>query len=117
MLYEVMRFFDAFNEKLRVFIEKKKDFGLLKILRFSGRNPDRRNYFSAAYALEKYGRGVHAAAPDLSGCSAAGFLTDCISEARASPGFFMPCDEKTAIEPENQSVRWPIYIIWRPVPG
>ena len=36
MLYEVMRFFDAFNEKLRVFIEKGEDFGLLKISRFSG---------------------------------------------------------------------------------
>jgi len=57
------RIFDTFNENLRIFIEKEEDFGLLKISRFSRRNPDRGNYFSAAYAPEKYGSGVHAAAP------------------------------------------------------
>jgi len=70
------KIFDTFNENLRIFIEKEEDFGLLKISRFSGRNPDRRNYFSAAYALEKYGCGVHAAASDFSEWSAACFSTD-----------------------------------------
>jgi len=60
--------FDTFNENLRIFIEKEEDSRLLKISRFSGRNPDRRNYFSAAYAPEKYGRGVYAAAPGFTGC-------------------------------------------------
>jgi len=32
--------FDTFNENPRIFIEKEEDFGLLKISRFSGRNPD-----------------------------------------------------------------------------
>jgi len=63
------KIFDTFNENPRIFIEKKEDFGLLKISRFSGRNPDCRKYFSFAYAPEKNGRGVHAAAPDLTGCS------------------------------------------------
>jgi len=68
------KIFDTFNENLRIFIEKEEDFGLLKISRFSGRNPDGRNNFSAAYAPEKYGRGVHAAAPDLPGCPVKVFL-------------------------------------------
>jgi len=42
-----------FIENLRIFDEGKKDCGLLKISQFSGRNPDGRYYFSAAYALEK----------------------------------------------------------------
>jgi len=68
--------FDTFNENLRIFIEEEEDFGLLKISRFSGRNPDRRIYFSAAYALEKYGHGVPAAASDFSGWSAICFSTN-----------------------------------------
>jgi hypothetical protein len=47
------RIFDTFIENLRIFDEQEEVCGLLKISRFSGRNPDCRQYFSAAYALEK----------------------------------------------------------------
>ena len=42
---------------------EEEDCGNLKISRFSGRFPDRRNCFSCAYAPEKTERDVHAAAP------------------------------------------------------
>jgi len=43
----------VFIENLKIFDELEKDCGLLKISRFSGRNPDRRYYFPAAFALGK----------------------------------------------------------------
>lgn len=64
----VKKHFDTFTENLKIFSEQAEDCGLLKISRFSGRNPDQTNYFSSACALEKYIRDVHAAAYDLSGC-------------------------------------------------
>jgi len=56
------------DENLRIFIEQEGNCGLLKILRFSGRNPDGGYYFPSAYASEKYGLTAHVAEPDLYGC-------------------------------------------------
>lgn len=47
------RLFDTFDENLRISIEMEKDSGLLKISRFSGRNPDYRYDLSFTYAIEK----------------------------------------------------------------
>ena len=66
----VKKDFDTHQENLRIFLEGEGDCGNLKISRFSGRFPDRRNCFSSACAPEKlnarytpprsiYGRASH----------------------------------------------------------
>ena len=52
------------NENLRIFIAQEEDCRLLKISRFSGRNPDGRCDFFFARAAKESKRAVHAAALD-----------------------------------------------------